>query len=419
VLERALAVARQGEAEQPPIPGPTRLAPYLRFAKFPPKALDVARRVLDDDPGFRARVREAVDLERVGAAGRLLLEQPEGWEDELATLEAATATDAAEAQESRQERRAAKQLEITRDSLDRATRRASTEAARASRLEHDLHAERQARQRLEARVAALDEVAEQARVERRRAVAELKAMESRLNQRTAEVRAARQLLDELEAEGSPSVVVGEGDGRLDPTVDREAIARSVATAARSVDAAAAALARATAAVGAAADDGGVVPTGTSARLPRRRPVRLPVGMFDDSVEAADALLAVDDMLVLVDGYNVSLAGWPDLDLDVQRARLVDGLAAVEARTGARSVVVFDGAATGADLPPESRLRSVQVRFTEPGVEADDAILAAVEQMPPDRPVTVVSSDNRVRRGAVDRGANVLSSAQLLAVVRRS
>jgi rRNA-processing protein FCF1 len=61
---------------------------------------------------------------------------------------------------------------------------------------------------------------------------------------------------------------------------------------------------------------------------------------------------------------------------------------------------------------------VRYRFTAAGVEADDVLLARVDEEPPDRPVVVVSSDRRVRDGAHRRGANVLGARQILAVLRR-
>jgi predicted RNA-binding protein with PIN domain len=81
------------------------------------------------------------------------------------------------------------------------------------------------------------------------------------------------------------------------------------------------------------------------------------------------------------------------------------------------IVVFDGAEQGRDLPSASRLRSVQVRFSEPGVEADDVIIDAVGRLPADRPVTVASSDNRVRAAVAEQGANLLSAPQLLELLR--
>ena len=43
---------------------------------------------------------------------------------------------------------------------------------------------------------------------------------------------------------------------------------------------------------------------------RRRPLPLPPAVFDDSAEAAAFLTGTDGVVLLVDGYNVSLAGWP-------------------------------------------------------------------------------------------------------------
>ena len=141
-----------------------------------------------------------------------------------------------------------------------------------------------------------------------------------------------------------------------------------------------------------------------------------MGVFDDTSEAALHLLRTPGTTLAVDGYNVSLAGWPTLALSAQRRRLVDALDALAARTRCAVVVVFDGADVGAGLPGESRPRGVQVRFTPPDVEADDELLALVDALPPTRPMVVASSDRRVVDGTRRRGANVISSAQLLSVL---
>jgi hypothetical protein len=52
------------------------------------------------------------------------------------------------------------------------------------------------------------------------------------------------------------------------------------------------------------------------------------------------------------------------------------------------------------------------------VEADDVVLHRVAELDVARPVLVASTDRRVRDGASALGANVISSAQLLAVLRR-
>lgn len=148
-------------------------------------------------------------------------------------------------------------------------------------------------------------------------------------------------------------------------------------------------------------------------LARRLPIRLPGGVMDDSVEAADHLLRTQNVLVLIDGYNVTMVGWPELRVADQRARLLKALDSVAASSGAEIEVIFDGA----EVDPVSKWptgpRDVRVRFSPPDVEADDVVLDMLAQLPPARPVVVVSSDNRVRAGAWELGANLLHAHQLL------
>ena len=59
-----------------------------------------------------------------------------------------------------------------------------------------------------------------------------------------------------------------------------------------------------------------------------------------------------------------------------------------------------------------------MRFSDPGVEADDVIIDLVGRIPAATPVIVASSDNRVRTGARRRGANLLHARQLVAVLGR-
>ena len=74
-LEAAMLVAREGErADATPRRRREPLRRYLNFARLPDPALEVARRVLDDDADFRDGVTAAVDEERVGRAGWLFLD---------------------------------------------------------------------------------------------------------------------------------------------------------------------------------------------------------------------------------------------------------------------------------------------------------------------------------------------------------
>lgn len=154
---------------------------------------------------------------------------------------------------------------------------------------------------------------------------------------------------------------------------------------------------------------------------RRRPTPLPPAIRDDSPEAAEHLVRVPGVLVLVDGYNASLAYRPDLPIPELRRRLVDALDELAARTAADVLVVFDGAEVAGDGPTRrsgGRRRAARVRFSPPEIEADDVILGMVDDVPLARAVVVASDDRRVREGADERGANVISTGQLLAALRR-
>ena len=124
-------------------------------------------------------------------------------------------------------------------------------------------------------------------------------------------------------------------------------------------------------------------------------------------------------MLLVDGYNVSMAAWPDADIAAAaRSARAGPDRSRGPQRGAAIELVFDGAEV---LPLHRvgarRAPGVTVRFTPPDVEADDALLDLCEGYPHDRPVVVASNDRRVRDGARRRGANVLTAEQLLAAAR--
>jgi predicted RNA-binding protein with PIN domain len=127
---------------------------------------------------------------------------------------------------------------------------------------------------------------------------------------------------------------------------------------------------------------------------------------------------VPGVVLVVDGYNVSLSGWPDLPLPEQRRRLVDALVGLAARTGADTRVVFDGAENAMPGIVPTTAKAVHVTFSPPGVEADEVMIDLVGQLPPNRPVVVATSDRRVQHDVGRAGANVISTEQLLTVLRR-
>ena len=132
--------------------------------------------------------------------------------------------------------------------------------------------------------------------------------------------------------------------------------------------------------------------------------------------ALDRLLALPTVHLVVDGYNVTKTGYPELTLSAQRDRLAAALAALAARTGAEVTVVFDGAAVVA-MPPAAS-RGVRVLFSDPGVLADDVIRSIVAAEPAGRPLVVVTSDREVVDSVRRHGAHPVPSTVLLARLNR-
>jgi len=132
----------------------------------------------------------------------------------------------------------------------------------------------------------------------------------------------------------------------------------------------------------------------------------------DGLAALDALLAIPSVHLVVDGYNVSKTGYPELPLADQRTRLVTQLGALAARTGIEVTVVFDGA--GVVTAPIRGARGVRVLFSDRGVLADDVIRSLVAAEPEGRPVVVATSDRAVVASVRRRGAYAMPSAVLLA-----
>ncbi|MDF6041999.1 NYN domain-containing protein [Streptomyces sp. JH14] len=126
----------------------------------------------------------------------------------------------------------------------------------------------------------------------------------------------------------------------------------------------------------------------------------------------DQLLALPQAHLIVDGYNVTKTGYPQLPLEKQRLRLLGGLAVLAAQSGAEMTCVFDGAELAAPVllaPP----RGVRVLFSKPGVTADELIRQLARAEPPGRPVVVVSTDREVADGVAKVGARPVASVLLL------
>jgi predicted RNA-binding protein with PIN domain len=150
------------------------------------------------------------------------------------------------------------------------------------------------------------------------------------------------------------------------------------------------------------------------------PTAAPVGRSapDDDPALLDELLALPQVHLIVDGYNVTKTAWPNSPLQSQRQRLVTALGALVAQRRIEVTVVFDGAELSGPVrlnPP----RGVRVRFSPPGVIADEVIRQLVRAEPPGRPVVVVSSDREVAESIVAMGARALGATSLTARIARS
>jgi hypothetical protein len=145
-----------------------------------------------------------------------------------------------------------------------------------------------------------------------------------------------------------------------------------------------------------------------------RPSVLPEGVASDTAEAVDLLLH-PGRLVLVDGYNLTLQHRSHLALEAQRTWLIQQLATLAAKRRVRPIVVFDGERSGGGRPPAGR-REVVVRFTSPGITADDELVLEVEAT--DDPVLVVTDDRELRMRVRASGADVAGTGPFLWAVGR-
>jgi predicted RNA-binding protein with PIN domain len=399
-LTVAVEVARAGEASTPRVPAPTGLVPFLRFARLPAPALAAARRVLDSDDAFRARVADSTSEDVVGRVGWLFLTRPEGWAVELDDDARAQTEIIAAAAEARVEQDA--------------QRRVARLEANVARLEGELT---DVRRELDVTQLALTD----ARRARTEATGRVRELEARLaaareerDRRRVDAQAAAEEVARLRG-----ALAARDKGRA---VDVERVAGAVADATAAAERLRGALEAARTELHPPDEAVAVEATPPSPARPlmppavRRKPVALPPAVLDDSIEAAAALVRVNGMVLLVDGYNVAMLGWPSRPIPEQRSRLIDALAQLVARTGADVEVVFDGAEDAPAVVPGDR-RGVRVSFSPPDVEADDVVISRAAEVPVHRPVTVASNDRRVQDGARAAGANVISSAQLLAVLR--
>ena len=158
------------------------------------------------------------------------------------------------------------------------------------------------------------------------------------------------------------------------------------------------------------------PTVTNDESP---PFVLPAGVSPDQPDAISWLASYEEPFSLVvDGYNVTFLLDEERFTDpAVRDRLNEGLARFRRGAAAptRVIVVYDSAQAGG-VTAGTGPGGIEVRFTEAGFTADEAILA-IASHPPAR-LAVVSTDRRVREGAEEHRALGLWSEALVAWLER-
>ncbi|NGO44173.1 NYN domain-containing protein [Streptomyces ureilyticus] len=398
---------------------PTQLRQYARFtptrrAKFAGNAMAAA---LETDPLFRQRIGErfretqpelcgaldsgspppAADPLDVAAAAYVL--RPTGWV-KLVTA-AGEEAQRADAERADEENRA--ELERLRQELAEArgqtraeTERLRTELESAKKEAESLHRKlRSALSDVKRGEAALRKVRGEIESVRAEGQAQVSAAESesrRLKARLGETEAALEAARRAAREGR-SVEDMRVRLLLDTVLDAaQGLRRELALPpvsvrpAETVD---------------AVEPGRMTPKDIAARA-----------LSDNDPAILDQLLALPQAHLVVDGYNVTKTGYPQMPLEKQRLRLLGQLSQLAAQTGAEVTCVFDGAELAAPVllaPP----RGVRVLFSKAGVTADELIRQLVRAEPPGRPVIVASTDREVADGVAKAGARPVASAVLL------
>ena len=149
-------------------------------------------------------------------------------------------------------------------------------------------------------------------------------------------------------------------------------------------------------------------------LQKRTQVIVPPGMNLESDAALRTVFTQPNLVVLIDGYNVSLNSFGDLNLELQRERTIACATNIESRFHPSCVLIFDGQSS----TTRGRIQSkVHVVFSPSGVTADDIIIERVRVTPLERPIIVVTSDRNLGARAKGLGCQVISSKSFVSVAK--
>lgn len=398
-IEFVVAVVREGRKRRPPLPYPGGMKKYLTMNRLPGSALGPLRRIIEGDDEFRRRMGIAAGVpDVVDPIGLLWLTRPDGWEQQVADLVARAEDAEREADNESAMRRERKRREAAEQATARSRAEIVTLKAQLAELGSTLDEQRERIAELEVSLDVARHELGAARTDARHANDRAEAAQRRLERLRADREAAD--ADRRMAESIRDQALAD---RVDAGVDAAEVGELRLLAGQLLE-------RLETISGRLAGDRSPRRSGA-----RRRPVPLPGGVAGDSDAATEHLLR-SGAAVLVDGYNVSMLGWPDLGIAEQRRALIESSENLARRFGADVTIVFDGAdITGAAA---DRRRLVRVVYSPDEVTADDVIRAEVERLPASRSVVVVTDDAEIVRDVRELGANTVGSQRYLVTARR-
>ncbi|MDQ3659811.1 MAG: NYN domain-containing protein [Actinomycetota bacterium] len=374
-----------------------------RFRTFRPAALrphlDKLMAAVSEDEDLRADILEWLEEAKPrltaeeGRVLRVVAEQAEGWEEQLAGE--AVPGPGAPASEP------------------------GDVAARPGAPELDHKAEVR-RLRAQLRAAAREHGSSVAALTRQVAEMQVRAegAESAAGAATAAAQAAKQAQERglRRLQRAADKAVAERDRALS---EAKALRREVKREARRADVAEKALtaARAERNAGARAGAEAGREDGAAARRRLRRPLPVPPGLLEEDPATLSRWLGEPGVRLLVDGYNVAKqeSAFKALQGEDQRARTLDEVDRLVRRHGAPATVVFDGDEV-APGTPRRRRGLAKVEFSRPPEDGDSHLVALLASWPP-APVVVATSDKGLQERCRELGATIATSEQLLAAVR--
>ena len=384
-----MRVAKKGKKSRPKIDPPALLVPFLSFKNMPNKAKDVVLEVLDTDDAFRERVAKGVTEAEHGRFTHDYLLRPNGWETFIANMVEADgpASDASSGSVAELEDR------LMMATAARATAEADAQHARRelTSAEDELEKVCDTNDVMQATIADLRREVDELTVQRQQTVSELKTTESVMARHIAARKQLEATIEQMTSAQLSSTTVGGAITDEEVRVGLDAIEFTMHDLRSQLDS----LRRAA--------------TPERVTVSRRVPLAPPLGLANDSVEFANYLLSIPNIVVFVDGYNVTKLVVPELELADQRRWIEQRITTRLATMSGRFEVIFDGADVVAGRGTSHP--QLRIRFSPDGVEADDVIINDVSATDSRHPVAVVSSDKRVREGAATGGANVLDSRQ--------